>query len=262
MNIDWQSRYQAAVVAAQAAGQLALRYFPDTTSADFAKLVEFKEDASPVTIADREAESLLRSSLLVQFPDDGFLGEESGEQPGSSGYRWIVDPIDGTRSFVRGIPLWATLVGLEHHGELIAGVVVEPAMGNTYRALRGNGAFKNERPIRVSAVDRLGNAILGTSDFTSFDKAGKADVFVKMSRHVQKQRGYGDYFGFTLVAQGATDIMLDYGVHAWDIAAVIPIIEEAGGQFTDWSGGKAVDGPDALATNGLLHSSVLRVLSS
>ncbi len=260
MNNDWQSRYRAAVTAAQAAGQIALRYFPDTTSADFAKLVEFKDDASPVTIADREAESLLRSSLLARFFDDGFLGEESGEHSGTSGYRWIVDPIDGTRSFVRGIPLWATLVGLEHHGELIAGVIVEPAMGNCYRALRGDGAFKNDRPICVSAVDRLENAILGTSDFTSFDKAGRADVFIKMSRRVQKQRGYGDYFGFTLVAQGATDIMLDYGVKAWDIAAVIPIIEEAGGTFTDWLGHKTLNGPDALATNGKLHPSVLGVL--
>lgn len=262
MNTDWQSRYEFAVAVAEKAGRLALRYFPDTMAADFAKQVEIKPDSSPVTIADREAELHLRTALLSQFPHDGFLGEESGEQPGSSGYRWIVDPIDGTRSFVRGIPLWATLVGLEYHGDLIAGVIAEPALGNIYRALRGDGAFKNDHRIHVSKVDRLEDAILGTSDFNSFDKAGHADVFVSMSRAVQKQRGYGDYFGFTLVAQGATDAMLDCGVKAWDIAAIVPIIEEAGGIMTDWAGIKSLDARKVLATNGRLHESALSLLNN
>jgi histidinol-phosphatase len=260
MNAEWQSRYEFAVAAAQEAGKIALGYFPDTTATDFAKRVEIKPDSSPVTIADREAELHLRSVLLGHFPTDGFLGEEFGEQPGTSGFRWIVDPIDGTRSFVRGIPLWATLVGLEHLGELVAGVVFEPALGNTYRAIRGKGAFKNDRLIRVSTVNRLENAILGTSDFNSFDKAGKVNVFLIVSRCVQRQRGYSDYFGFTLVAQGSIDVMLDYGVHPWDIAAIVPIIEEAGGVFSGWSGAKTVHRPDVIATNGLLHSTALDLL--
>src|SRR5262245_24521493 len=133
MNPEFSSRYEFAVAAAQEAGRVARRFFPDTTSAEFARHVEWKDDNSPVTVADRAAEACLREAIRAKFPSDGFLGEESGELPGTSGFRWIIDPIDGTRSFVRGIPLWATLVGLECRGESIAGVVVEPALGNTYR---------------------------------------------------------------------------------------------------------------------------------
>src|SRR5262245_26821752 len=131
MNADWRARYEVAVPAARAAGQLALGYF------DRPMDIHWKEDLSPVTEADRRAEALLRSTLLGKFPQDGFLGEESGDTPGNSGYRWIVDPIDGTRSFVRGVPLWGTLVGLEYKGEQIAGVADAPALGQTWRALRG-----------------------------------------------------------------------------------------------------------------------------
>src|SRR5207253_1373809 len=144
----------------QQAGQLALQYFPQENLAAFASKVEWKQDNSPVTIADREAEALLRQTLLTAFPNDGFLGEESGDKPGSSGFRWIIDPIDGTRSFVRGIPIWATLVGLEYKGELIAGVTYLPALQETYRALRGDGAFRGDRPIHVSRVSQLAAAHL------------------------------------------------------------------------------------------------------
>src|SRR5437660_740692 len=146
MNAQWRSRYDVAIEAAQQAGQLALQYF----DRDIA--IEWKADDSPVTIADRNAETLLRTTLLGRFPQDGFLGEESGDTPGSSGYRWIIDPIDGTRSFVRGIPIWAVLVGLEYRGELIAGVCRLPAMNQTYRALRGDGAFRDDRRLHVSTV--------------------------------------------------------------------------------------------------------------
>lgn len=262
MNPEWKSRYEVAVGAAQAAGAIARQHFPDSTAADFAKCVEYKADASPVTIADRAAEAHLRQVILGKFPGDAFLGEEQGSQTGASGFRWIVDPIDGTRSFIRGIPLWGTLVGLEYRGELIAGVVVEPALGNTYRALRGDGAFKNDRPIRVSTVDRLPDAILCTSDFSFFDKSDRVPAFLALAKSVQRQRGYGDYFGFTLVAQGSADIMLDFGVHSWDIAALIPLIEEAGGRFTDWSGRQDIEQPDALASNGVLHEATIRVVEA
>lgn len=260
MNAEWKNRYELSVVAAEEAGAVALRYFPDTTAAEFAKLVERKSDDSPVTIADRSAEQKLREVLLNQFPDDAFVGEEFGVKAGSSGFRWIVDPIDGTRSFIRGIPLWATLVGLECRGELIAGVVVEPVFGNTYRAIRGHGAFKNNHRIHVSKVDRLSDAILCTCDLNFFDKNNKMDQFLRLARQVHRQRGYGDYFGFTLVAQGSADVMLDFGVHSWDIAALIPLIEEAGGKFTDWTGKQNLEQPDALASNGLLQDAVLKVL--
>ena len=137
MNPEWRARFEKALVAANQAAQLALRYFDANVT------VEWKPDLTPVTVADREAEALLRTALLGTFPNDGFLGEESGHTPGSSGFRWIIDPIDGTRSFVRGIPLWATLVGLEYQGEQIAGVAEVPALGHSYRALRGEGAYRN-----------------------------------------------------------------------------------------------------------------------
>src|SRR6516165_4856298 len=152
MNPEWCSRYEVAIAAAQQAGQLALGHF------DTGITIEWKQDHSPVTLADKGAEALLRSLLLGKFPQDGFLGEESGDTPGSSGYRWIIDPIDGTRSFVRGVPIWGTLVGLDYKGESLAGAVSVPAMGLIYRALRGEGAFRNDRPIRVSVVNSLSEA--------------------------------------------------------------------------------------------------------
>src|SRR5262249_26145093 len=160
MNSDWQTRYNLAVSAAQEAGRVALKYFPDIDSAAFADQVIWKSDNSPVTIADRSAEQYLRETLLAAFPDDGFLGEEFGDHAGTSGYRWIVDPLAGTRNFVRGIPHWATLVGLEYREEVIVGVAVEPVLNMTYRALRGDGAYRNDRRIHVSPVNRLEDATM------------------------------------------------------------------------------------------------------
>src|SRR5262245_5949295 len=145
MNGEWQARYDAAIRVTQAASRIALRYFCESSLT-----TEWKANCSPVTIANREAKRVLREELLGRFPMDGFLGEESGVISGSSGYRWIVDPIDGTRSFIRGIPLWATLVGLEHKDELIAGVVSEPVFEHVYHALQGDGAHKNGHRISVS----------------------------------------------------------------------------------------------------------------
>jgi histidinol-phosphatase len=262
MNPEWKSRYERAIIAAGEAGRIAKSHFPDATAAEFSKLVEFKSDMSPVTIADRAAEAHLRDVILGQFPDDAFVGEEYGVKDGSTGFRWIVDPIDGTRSFVRGIPLWGTLVGLEYRGEMIGGIVCEPALGNTYRALRGDGAFKNDKRIHVSPVANLADCILCTSDFNYFEKADRVPAFLALARQVQRQRGYGDYFGFTLVAQGSADLMLDFGVHAWDIAAIIPLIEEAGGRFSDWTGRKDIGQPDALASNGKLHEPAMQILAA
>src|SRR5262249_22426663 len=146
MNADWRTRYELAVDVARRAGQVALHYYDGDVT------VEWKQDQSPVTVADREAEQLLRKLIGAAFHGDGFLGEEFGDTPSTTGYRWIMDPIDGTRSFVRGIPLWGTLLGLEYKGEQIAGVVEVPTLGHTYRALRGDGAYRNDRRIHVSDV--------------------------------------------------------------------------------------------------------------
>jgi histidinol-phosphatase len=236
------------------AGRLALRYF------DVPLDVEWKQDQSPVTVADREAEALLRTTLLGAFPRDGFLGEESGDTPGSSGFRWVIDPIDGTRNFVRGIPLWATLVGLECRGEQIAGVADVPALGQTYRALRGDGAYRDERRIGVSDVVDLGAAIMFYSSLSWFIKAGRRDVFLDLAGRVQRQRGFGDFYGFVLVAQGSGELMIEHGVHAWDIAAVKVIVEEAGGRFSNWDGSGDINRPDVVASNGRLHDAALAIL--
>jgi histidinol-phosphatase len=254
MNPAWRTRYDAAIDAAAAASQLAVRYF------DIDVAVEWKLDDSPVSVADREGEQLLREKLLGAFPDDGFLGEEFGDKPGGSGFRWIVDPIDGTRSFVRGIPVWGTLVGLEHHGEQIAGVVAAPALGHTWRALKGDGAYREERRIRVSQVSDLSQATLFYTNLKWFERSGTRDDFLRLSAQTQNQRGYGDFWGHVLVAQGSGDVMAEQGVHVWDVAAIKPIIEEAGGRFSDWDGQPNVHRPDVVVSNGKLHEAALALL--
>jgi histidinol-phosphatase len=254
MNAEWRARYETAVEAARRAGQVALRYF------DAGLEVEWKSDHSPVTAADRETEQLLRTTLEAAFPADGFLGEEYGELPGTSGFRWVLDPIDGTRSFVRRIPLWATLVGLEYRDEQIAGVVEVPALGHTYRALCGDGAYRNAHRIRVSDVSDLADAMVFYSGLSLFRTAGRQEGFLELSRRTQRQRGFGDFYGHVLVAQGSGELMVEDGVHAWDVAATKPIVEEAGGRFSDWGGTPTIHRPDVLISNGKLHDEALAIL--
>ena len=251
MNPEWKARYDAAVATAEQAGQLALRYF------DVNVAIEWKEDQTPVTVADREAETLLRTTLLSRFPNDGFLGEEHGDKPGTSGFRWIVDPIDGTRNFVRAMPIWGTLVGLLYRDEPIAGVVVAPALGQTWRALRGDGAYRGDRRIRVSDVSTLKEATIFYTSIAWFAAAGRQDEFLKLVNATQTQRGFGDFYGHMLVAQGSGELMLEHGVHVWDVAAIQPIVEEAGGRFTDWEGNVTIHRPDVIVSNGRLHEEVL-----
>lgn len=256
MNSDWRTRYELAVETAQQAGRLALSYF------DRQLTVEWKQDRSPVTVADRETEAHLRRRLLGAFPNDGFLGEESGDHPGSSGYRWIIDPIDGTRNFVRGIPLWGTLVGLQYREEMIAGVVDVPPLSLTYRALRGDGAYRGSRRIRVSEVADFADAQMFYSSLTWFQKAGCHESFLELAMKTQRQRGFGDCYGFVLVAQGSGELMVEQGVHAWDVAAIEPIIEEAGGRFSNWDGCIDIFRPDILVSNGKLHDAALKILQA
>lgn len=256
MNADWRNRYEVALDAAVQAGQFALQHF------DHDIAVQWKADQSPVTIADQGAEQLLRTTLLGKFPTDGFLGEESGTTPGTSGYRWIIDPIDGTRSFVRGVPIWATLVGLEYKGEVIAGVTYLPAMKQTYRALRGDGAYRDDRRIHVSKIDNMADANVFYSSITWFTKAGCEPQFLTLLKQSVRQRGFGDFYGFVLVAQGSGELMIEHGVHAWDLGGLIPVIEEAGGKVTAWDGKPDIDRPDVVASNGLLHDAALAILNS
>jgi histidinol-phosphatase len=260
MNPEWKARYERLVSVAQEAGRHALGYFPDTRACDFAEHVIWKGDNSPVTRADREAETIFRDKLLGEFTGDGFLGEEHGEVPSSSGYRWIVDPIDGTRSFVRGIPHWGTLAGLEYRGERIAGVVYEPVIGRTWRAVRGEGCFRDDERICVSTVDRLDRSHMFFSSLDWFLKGAKKAEFADLVGQTERQRGFGDYYGHLLVAQGSGEFMIEYGVHEWDVAALEVIIEEAGGRFTDWSGAVTTKSAHCLASNGKLHDDVLRII--
>jgi histidinol-phosphatase len=256
LNSEWKTRYELAVDTAQQAGRLALNYFETVLE------VESKHDQSPVTIADRETEALIRTRLLAAFPGDGFLGEESGAVPGTSGFRWIIDPIDGTRNYVRGIPIWGTLVGLEYRDEQIAGIAVAPPLGQTFRALRGDGAYRDDKRIRVSDISGFATAQLFYSTIGWFFKAGCQDSFLELCRRSHRQRGFGDFYGFVLVAQGSGELMVEHGVHAWDVAALKVIVEEAGGRFTNWDGGSSIHKPDVIASNGKLHDEALRILSS
>jgi histidinol-phosphatase len=255
VNPEWRARYETAVEVAEKAGQVALRSF------DRALEVEWKADESPVTAADRETEQFLRTTLHAAFAEDSFLGEEYGDAPGTSGFRWVLDPIDGTRSFVRGIPIWATLVGLEYRGEQIAGVATAPALGHTWRALRGDGAYYDGRRARVSDVADLGRALVFYSSLSWFLAAGRQDTFLELARRSDRVRGFGDFYGFVLVAQGAGELMVEHGVHAWDVTAIRPIVEEAGGRFSTWDGQVRVDRPDVVVSNGKVHDEALRVLA-
>src|SRR5262249_5084934 len=255
MNPDWRSRYEKAIDITRHAGQVALKYFD--TDLD----VELKGDQSPVTIADRETEQTLRQSLQVAFPGDGFLGEEYGDTPGTTGYRWIIDPIDGTRSYVRGIPTWAVLVGLEYKGEIIAGIVNAAPLGHTYHALRGCGAYRNDRRIRVTDESDLKKALMFYTAIDWFTQAGAENVFLELVRGTDRHRGYGDWHGFLLVAQGSGEVMVDRGCHVWDVAAIQPIVEEAGGRFSNWDGNIDIYRPDWVISNGKVHDAVLRILA-
>jgi histidinol-phosphatase len=254
LNPESRARYEQAIEAARQAGELALGYF------DASVRVEWKDDRSPVTVADRDAESLLRTRLLGAFPDDGFLGEEHGEKQGGSGFRWIIDPVDGTRNFVRGIPIWGTLVGLEYRGEAIAGVVCVPALRQTYHALRGDGAYRDGRRIRVSEVASLADSTLFYTSLSWYVRVGRLDDFLRVASRVQVQRGFGDFYGHVLVAQGSGELMIEHGVHVWDVAAIKPIVEEAGGRFTDWDGNPTIHREDVVASNGRLHEEALRLM--
>ncbi|MCE9552102.1 MAG: histidinol-phosphatase [Planctomycetes bacterium] len=245
---------------AHEAGQLTLRYFqrPDLA-------VDIKADLSPVTAADREAEQLLRRKIEADFPDDAILGEEFGERAGRSGYRWVLDPIDGTKSFVHGVPLYGTLVGVQYGEQDVIGVIYIPALGETAYAARGQGAWYvrgSEAPVaaRVSTVRTLADSLLLTTDAKSFSLRASgqgAAAYDALQSAARLTRTWGDCYGYLLVATGRADVMVDPIMNVWDAAAVAPIIEEAGGRYSDWRGRPTISGGDGVASNGLVHEAVL-----
>lgn len=246
-------RLEVAIDAARAAGEIALRYFRTGLA------VEYKDDRSPVTRADRECEQRIVNVLRAAFPDYGIIGEELGERPGA-GARWIVDPIDGTKNFIRGIPFFATLIGLEEEGEITTGVVYAPAVDDLLYAQKGAGAFDRNGRVQVSQVAslRAGMVVFGGLDI--FRTAGRWSAFERLVRTSGRQRGFGDYFGHTFVARGQAEAMIELDLQPWDLAAIKILIEEAGGRFTDFDGHATIYGGDAVASNGVVHDEILQLL--
>jgi histidinol phosphatase-like enzyme (inositol monophosphatase family) len=211
-------------------------------------------------VADRGAEELLRKRIEQAYPTHGIVGEEFGEKVGSEPARWIIDPIDGTFSFVSGVPLYSVLVGLEWHGEMIIGVVHMPALAETVYAARGLGCFWNGRRARVSGVTDLGEARLSATSVKLFERSDRLAAHQRLCSEVQTDRGWADAYGYACLATGRVDVVVDPLMSIWDNAALLPIVTEAGGRFTDWGGTPTHTSPEAVATNGHLHDSVLSAL--
>jgi histidinol-phosphatase len=222
--------------------------------------VETKPDLTPVSEADHAAEQLIRERLAAARPGDSVLGEEFGTE-GDSNRRWIIDPIDGTKNYVRGIPVWATLLALEEDGEMRVGVCSAPALGHTWWAVRGGGAFADGTRIGVSKVREIEDAQLCYSDFKWWDEFGLQAEFEALARQCWRTRGFGDFWSHILVAEGAADIAAEPVVALWDLAALSVVVEEAGGTFTDLAGNHTADGGNAVSTNGILHDAVLAALT-
>ena len=240
----------AAIEAARAAGEVAMKYY--RTGFD----VTLKPDATPVTDADRGAEQAIREVLGRTFPDHGFLGEEFGAV-GEQRRRWIIDPIDGTRNFVRHVPIWATLLAFEDAGEVLVGVIHNPVTGDLLSARRGGGARLNGEPVRVSTIAGLREATLLHAGLKLLKDAGYWDGFVRLVDATDRQRGFGDYLGYAMVAEGKAEIYLETDLKPWDLAPCKVIIEEAGGRFTDFAGAPTIYSGSAFATNGVLHDAAL-----
>lgn len=223
--------------------------------------VDTKPDLTPVSEADRATEMEIRRLLAGARPTDVVLGEEYGEKgDGSAGRRWIVDPIDGTKGYVRGLPVWATLIGLEIDGVMAVGVASAPALGRRWWAARGLGAFADGQPIRVSGVSQLSDAHLSYGSERGFEDAGVGDQFRALASRCWRTRGFGDFWSHVLVAEGQVDVGFDPEVSLWDLAALQVIVEEAGGRFSDFGGVARPDGGSAISSNGLLHDDVLELL--
>ena len=230
-------------------------------------VVETKPDLTPVSEADTAVERTLRQRLADLRPGDAIVGEEYGasEVP-ASGRRWIVDPIDGTKNYVRGIPVWATLLALQQSGRTTVGVVSAPALNRRWWAAEGTGAFGSDglaaepRRLHVSAVRTLEDAQLCISGFDGWDNNGGLERLLSLARRCWRTRGFGDFWGYMLVAEGVAEIGCEAVVSLWDLAAPQVIVEEAGGTFTDLAGVPTADGGDALATNGLLHDQALALV--
>ena len=247
-----------ALALADVADEITMRHFRSRSLA-----VETKPDLTPVSVADRATEEALREAIARQRPAEAVVGEELGDVGDEdAAVRLILDPIDGTKHYVREIPLWATLIALEREGAVAVGVASAPALGVRWWAERGAGAFANGEPIRVSTVATLEEAAFTHAGSHSFEKRGLGPALRVLTEQVWMERAYGDFWQHMLVAEGRLDFAVEAVVNLWDLAAVQPIVEEAGGRFTDFAGRERPDGGNAVSSNGLLHDDVLAILAS
>ena len=255
---------------ADRAGTVAMRHFQSLSLA-----VHAKSDASPVTEADLEIESVLRGQIRADFPEDGLLGEEHGAQEGTSGFRWVIDPIDGTISLAAGVPLFGPIIGIEFSRgamrEIVAGICAMPALGESVWAARGQGAWWERRgadgathrtAARVRASVPLAEALVCTSGLEYFERAGRTDALVAVARAARRIRGWSDCYGGMLVATGRADAWFDPVMNPWDSGPFPVIFEEAGGAFTDWHGRADIHGGSAIAAAPELHAELLRVIQA
>jgi len=255
----YEQRLTLARSAALEAGKLILGYYQSA-----GLTVDRKRDSSPVTIADRQAEELIRKKIAGQFPQDAILGEEFGEQPGTSGFRWILDPLDGTKSFIHGVPLFGTLIGIEFDQRCVVGVCHMPVLGETAWGAKGLGAWWQPaggqiQPARVSTVSDLSQSLFCFTTVQGFGRIGRQDAFEALIAKSGLSRGWGDCYGHLLVATGRAEVMVDPLMNIWDAAALIPIVEEAGGHFIDWNGAARADAGNGISVNAALRDDVLRI---
>jgi histidinol phosphatase-like enzyme (inositol monophosphatase family) len=261
------ARAEFARLIAPQAGVIALRHFrkPDLP-------VEQKRDGTPVTVADQEAEQFLRERVERRFPHDAILGEELGERAGTSNFRWVFDPIDGTKSFICGVPLFGTLVGVEERRKdgtwhPVIGVIHMPALEETVWASEGHGAWSSVRGslphrVRVSEIDRLDESVYVTTGREYFERASASHLHERLAVGTHLTRGWSDCYGALLVATGRAEVWCEPVVSVWDVAAVYPIILEAGGKCSDWSGAINPRAGNCLASNGHVHRAALALLAS
>lgn len=251
---DYESLLQDAIDIAERASAIALSYFRQ------AILIEMKENQTPVTIADKKTEEMIRAELEKKFPTHGILGEEFGHAPRQSDFTWTIDPIDGTRSFIRGIPLFGTLLGVLERGKPVVGVMVLPALDELYAAAKGLGATVNDgEPIHVSATKTLESAIVASGDRNCFEAVGKVGYHNALFQRAELVRGYTDCFGHALVARGNIDAMIDPLVSIWDIAPIATIIEEAGGTYCTLEGEKTIQGTSFMTCTPALKDQLLKL---
>jgi histidinol-phosphatase len=240
---------------ADAAAAVTLAWFGDRLP------VELKADATPVTEVDRAAEHAMRTLLAQRAPDDGILGEEEGLRAGANGRRWILDPVDGTKLYAEGIPLWTTLIALEVDGAPVVGLADAPALGARYRAIRGAGAWRDDRRLTVSHVDSLDDSLLAHSPIDEWLRADDAERLLGVASRVRATRGVSDAWAHLLVAQGSVEVLLEHEpCYAWDWSATRVIVEEAGGRITTMDGREPSEGSNLMVSNGRVHDQVVAAL--